>query len=205
MDWFVLGIEPTKDKKIITNAYRQKLRQTNPEDKPQEFQALRAAYEEAMALADREEAETVRDESPLGLWMEAVEKTYGDYPSRIDPDCWKALMESDVCVGLDTRSGAEEALLRFLMQNYQKKIDRKDFLAIFDGLAKGFEEIGDNEISKKMVEIIPEVDEIFVNQDVNETQDVPSIAYYINGNVQLMKIMRRHNIVWSILNKYCTE
>ena len=90
-------------------------------------------------------------------------------------------------------------------KNYQKKIDRKDFLAIFDGLAKGFEEIGDNEISKKMVEIIPEVDEIFVNQDVNETQDVPSIAYYINGNVQLMKIMRRHNIVWSILNKYCTE
>ena len=75
MDWFVLGIEPTKDKKIITNAYRQKLRQTNPEDKPQEFQALRAAYEEAMALADREEAETVRDESPVGLWMEAVEKT----------------------------------------------------------------------------------------------------------------------------------
>ena len=37
MDWFVLGIEPTKDKKAITAAYRQKLRQTNPEEKPEEF------------------------------------------------------------------------------------------------------------------------------------------------------------------------
>ena len=52
MDWFILGIEPTKDKKAITNAYRQKLRQTNPEDKPEEFEALRTAYEEALAFAD---------------------------------------------------------------------------------------------------------------------------------------------------------
>ena len=34
MDWFLLGIEPTKDKAAITAAYRQTLRQTNPEDKP---------------------------------------------------------------------------------------------------------------------------------------------------------------------------
>ena len=33
MDWSILGIQPTKDKKAITAAYRQKLRQTNPEDK----------------------------------------------------------------------------------------------------------------------------------------------------------------------------
>ena len=55
MDWFILGIEPTKDKKAITAAYRQKLRQTNPEDKPEEFKALRAAYEEALALAEKED------------------------------------------------------------------------------------------------------------------------------------------------------
>ena len=51
MDWFILGIEPTKDKTAITNAYRNKLRQTNPEDKPEEFKALRLAYEEALRLA----------------------------------------------------------------------------------------------------------------------------------------------------------
>lgn len=118
MDWFVLGIEPTKDKKAITAAYRQKLRQTNPEDKPEEFKALRAAYEEAMALADQEDASPVRDESPVGVWMEAIVCLYGDYASRINPDCWKELMTSDVCVGLDTRPAAEEALLKFLLENY---------------------------------------------------------------------------------------
>jgi len=116
MDWFILGIEPTKDKKAITAAYRQKLRRTNPEDKPEEFKALRAAYEEAMALADQEEA--VRDESPVGRWIEAIAQLYENYASRINPDCWKMLCTSDVCVGLDTRPAAEEALLKFLMERY---------------------------------------------------------------------------------------
>ena len=118
MDWFILGIEPTKDKKAISAAYRQKLRQTNPEDKPEEFKALRAAYEEAMALADQDDSAPVRDESPVGLWIEAVAKLYEDYASRINPDCWKRLMDSDICIGLDTRAAAEEALLKFLLENY---------------------------------------------------------------------------------------
>ena len=118
MDWFILGIEPTKDKKVITAAYRQKLRQTNPEDKPEEFKALRAAYEEAIALADQEEEETVRDESPIGCWMEGIATLYEDFSSRVNPACWKRLLASDVCVGLDTRPVAEEALLKFLMEHY---------------------------------------------------------------------------------------
>ena len=118
MDWFVLGIDPTKDKNAITAAYRQKLRQTNPEDKPEEFKALRAVYEEAMSLADQEEEETVRDESPIGRWMEAIAKLYEDFSSRVNPACWKRLLASDVCVGLDTRAVAEEALLKFLMDHY---------------------------------------------------------------------------------------
>ena len=118
MDWFILGIEPTKDKKAITNAYRQKLRQTNPEDKPEEFKALRTAYEEALAFADQEDTAPVRDVSPVGLWLEAVEKLYEDYASRIKPACWEALMERAVCIGLDTRPAAEEALMKFLLEHY---------------------------------------------------------------------------------------
>ena len=37
MNWILLGIEPTKDKKAITSAYRAQLVHTNPEDKPEEF------------------------------------------------------------------------------------------------------------------------------------------------------------------------
>ena len=118
MDWFILGIEPTKDKKEITAAYRQKLRQTNPEDKPEEFKALRAAYEEALAYAEQADTPPDRDESPVGRWTEAVAALYEDFASRIDPKCWKALLASDVCIALDTRPAAEEALLKFLMEHY---------------------------------------------------------------------------------------
>jgi len=118
MDWFILGIEPTKDKKAITAAYRQKLRQTNPEDKPEEFKSLRTAYEEAMRLADAEEPNRASSETPMGQWVEALEKLYEDYASRIKPDCWKKLLYSDVCIGLDTRPAAEEALLKFLMEHF---------------------------------------------------------------------------------------
>ena len=48
MNWAILGIEPTKDKKAITAAYRAQLVHTNPEDKPEAFKALRATYEEAL-------------------------------------------------------------------------------------------------------------------------------------------------------------
>ena len=118
MDWFILGMEPTKDKKAITDAYRQKLRQTNPEDKPEEFKALRTAYEEAIAFANQADTESVRDVSPVGLWMESVEKLYENFASRIDPAPWEELMGSAVCIGLDTRPAAEEALMKFLLENY---------------------------------------------------------------------------------------
>ena len=117
MDWFVLGIEPTKDKKAITAAYRNQLRNTNPEDKPEEFKALRAAYEEALRLADMSE-ETVVDTTPVGLWTQRLRELYSDYASRIRRENWETLLANDVVIGLDTKSMAEEALLNFLMEDY---------------------------------------------------------------------------------------
>ena len=118
MDWTILGIEPVKDKKAITAAYRAKLVQVNPEDKPEEFKALRAAYEEALQYAEQPDNEPVRDESPVGLWMEKVRAVYDDFPARIHVESWKELLNDDVCIALDKRPQAEEALLRFLMDDY---------------------------------------------------------------------------------------
>ncbi|MBE6949978.1 MAG: tetratricopeptide repeat protein [Ruminococcaceae bacterium] len=118
MDWTILGIAPTDDKKAITAAYRAKLKTTNPEDKPEEFKALRAAYEEALRLADQVKEEPEQDLTPVGRWAARVEALYNDYPSRINAEKWKELLADDVCAGLDTRPQAEEALLRFLMEHY---------------------------------------------------------------------------------------
>ena len=86
---------------------------------------------------------------------------------------------------------------------YQKELKRDEVYAIFDGLVKGYASADNNEISKKLVQIIPEVDKIFINRDHNETQDVPFIVYYINDEVHILKIRNCHKIVWTILNEYC--
>lgn len=118
MNWSVLGIEETKDKKAITAAYRKRVTQVNPEDKPEEFKELRAAYEEALRLADVEETEQERDETPVGLWMERVRALYDEFSARICPENWKELLAEDICVALDVRPEAEDRLLCFLMQDY---------------------------------------------------------------------------------------
>lgn len=49
--WTVLGIEPTKDKKIIQQAYAEKLKIYHPEEAPEEFQHLQEAYHAAIEYA----------------------------------------------------------------------------------------------------------------------------------------------------------
>lgn len=126
--WNILEIEETTDKSKIKNAYRKKLTVTNPEDHPEEFKALRTAYEEAMALADApERAETAggivgapgltADETPVGLWLEKVSELYNSFYDRIDVRQWQRLLSDDVCVGLESAEQAREQLLRFFMDH----------------------------------------------------------------------------------------
>lgn len=69
--WDILGIETTKDEKKITEAYREKLSVTNPEDKPEEFKQLRSAYEEALAYARKPEGAQGEDRQ-IDEWLKQL-------------------------------------------------------------------------------------------------------------------------------------
>lgn len=120
----VLEIEKTKDKEVIRDAYRKLLVKTNPEDDPEGFKRLRAAYETANAYADRqEEEEKEKPQTEVEKWMERVEDVYASLHKRLDPECWKELLNDNVCMALDTGEEARDAILAFLSEHYRIKTD----------------------------------------------------------------------------------
>jgi len=130
INWILLGIEPTKDTAAIKKAYRTALTVTNPEDRAEEFMALRQAYEEAMAWArtpDEDAAEPDASASALERdllpkdhpaygWTRKLQALYKDFPRRIQAENWAELVSDPVCTRIDTASDCEEALLHFLME-----------------------------------------------------------------------------------------
>lgn len=50
--WDELDLDPTGDTREVRRAYARRLRQVHPEDDPEGFQRLRAAYEQALAICE---------------------------------------------------------------------------------------------------------------------------------------------------------
>lgn len=88
-------------------------------------------------------------------------------------------------------------------KRYFKEISRQEMLVVFEGLAKGFSD--DNEMSVKLIDIIQKAELLSLNKDTMEDQDTPFITYNIGGTVEVLRIRRRHKIVWSILDRFFTE
>lgn len=120
----VLGIEETKDERLIKNAYREKLSVTNPEDNPEGFKRLRTAYEEACAYARQSgEEEEERDATPSGLWVEKAADIYGNINTRQDVQKWKELFEEDIFLSLEEEENCRLKLLRFIMDHFKMPTD----------------------------------------------------------------------------------
>lgn len=123
----ILGIEDTKDVQAIKNAYRTKLATANPEDDPEGFKRLRAAYEEADRLAkqpdSKEIEETICDTTPSGLWVEKAAEIYGNINLRQDVSKWEELFKEDCFLSLEEEENCRLKLLRFLMEHFRLPSD----------------------------------------------------------------------------------
>lgn len=115
----ILGIEFTRDEGQIKDAYRKKLMKKNPEDDPEGFKNLRAAYEEALRLAtSEEEEEEVDDQTPSGAFVAKAAEIYRSLSRRIDVKEWEALFRKDVFLSLEEEDNCRYKLLRFIMTHY---------------------------------------------------------------------------------------
>lgn len=117
--WSVLGIDATADKAAITAAYRTKLTGANPEDNPEAFKQLRAAYEQALALAKQAAAADGGGIGEGDRWLARVDEVYRDIRRRRDQNQWRELMEEDFCARPANRVQARDRLLGYLAEHYR--------------------------------------------------------------------------------------
>jgi hypothetical protein len=94
--WQELGIDPTSDSALIKSAYASRLKTTRPEEDPEGFQRLRAAYSAALRLAGQREISAVpANQSAAGVETLEPERV-PDNPSK--PSVAEALSERDETV-----------------------------------------------------------------------------------------------------------
>lgn len=97
----------------------------------------------------------------------------------------------------------DEFVLKWKRQNccFKKQMKREDAMATFEGLIRGFST--NNEVSKKLAEIIPCAIEIKIDWD--NTAEVNQLCYTVDEEEKGIPIINKHSIVWAVWNGYCMD
>ncbi len=124
----ILHLDRTKDLTAIRNAYHGLLASVNPEDDPEGFKRLRAAYEEASAYTDTpDEADEKNNitrsgleaDSAVGRFMIRFDQLYASILRRIDPKEWEALLADPVIDSLDEGEAVKWCLFEELSKKFR--------------------------------------------------------------------------------------
>lgn len=125
--WEILGIEPTSDKKTIKRAYAKLLKQYHPEENPEEFKQIQAAYQHC--LHSDQEIESVTYEQNIENKQDIKTQPISIKEDTIVPPPIPKITtlfiqnEKDVVVYQDILKSIENSL--------PKKIGSKDIVQVF--------------------------------------------------------------------------
>lgn len=125
--WEILGIEPTSDKKEIKKAYARLLKQYHPEENPEEFKQIQAAYQQC--LHSDQEIESVSYEQNVESKQDIKAQPISIKEDTIVPPPIPKITtlfiqnEKDVVVYQDILKSIEKSL--------RKKIGSKEIVQVF--------------------------------------------------------------------------
>ena len=125
--WELLGIEPTSDKKEIKKAYARLLKQYHPEENPEEFKQIQAAYQQC--LHPDQEVESVSYEQNVDIKQDIKTEPISMKEDEIAPppvpkvETLFVQNEKDVVVYQDILNSIERSL--------PKKIGSKEIIDVF--------------------------------------------------------------------------
>lgn len=125
--WEILGIEPTSDKKTIKRAYAKLLKQYHPEENPEKFKQIQAAYQRC--LHSDQEIESVSYEQNIESKQDIKTQPISIKEDTIVPPPIPKITtlfiqnEKDVIVYQDILNSIEKSL--------PKKIGSKDIVQVF--------------------------------------------------------------------------
>lgn len=125
--WEILGIEPTSDKKEIKKAYAKLLKQYHPEENPEKFKQIQAAYQQC--LHSDQEIESVSYEQNIESKQDIKTQPISIKEDTIVPPPIPKITtlfiqnEKDVIVYQDILNSIEKSL--------PKKIGSKEIVQVF--------------------------------------------------------------------------
>lgn len=125
--WEILGIDPTSDKKTIKRAYAKLLKQYHPEENPEEFKQIQAAYQHC--LHSDQEIESVTYEQNIENKQDIKTQPISIKEDTIVPppipkaETLFVKSEKDVVVYQDILNSIEKSL--------PKKIGSKEIVQVF--------------------------------------------------------------------------
>lgn len=125
--WEILGVEPTSDKKEIKKAYARLLKQYHPEENPEKFKQIQAAYQQC--LHSDQEIESVSYEQNIESKKDIKTQPISIKEDTIVPPPIPKITtlfiqnEKDVVVYQDILNSIEKSL--------PKKIGSKDIVQVF--------------------------------------------------------------------------